>query len=71
MYHNEYHYWGMHYIWWVLWISLLFWIFVIPYDIPGQRTQKSTPLDILKRRFASGQIDKKEYEEKKRILEGK
>jgi len=48
---------------------LLFWIFATPYDIPGQRKKKDPPLDILKKRFASGEINKEEYEEKKKILE--
>jgi len=47
---------------------LLFWIFATPYSIPGQRSRKDSALDILKKRFASGQIKKEEYEEKKKIL---
>jgi len=48
---------------------MLFWIFAIPYNIPGQRSQKDTPLDILKKRFASGEITTEEYRDKKLILE--
>ena len=48
---------------------LLFWIFAIPYDIPGQRRVKDTPINMLKKRFASGQITAAEYEEYKAILE--
>ena len=68
MYYDDYHFWGMHLVWWFVWVVFLFWIFVTPYDIPGQRTKKDTPLDILKKRFAAGQIDKEEYLEKKKIL---
>lgn len=60
---------GMNFIWWFLWIILLFWIFATPYDIPGQRKKKDSPLNILQKRFASGQITTEEYQEKKRILE--
>jgi putative membrane protein len=48
---------------------LLFWIFAVPYDIPGQRNRKDSPLDILRKRFASGEISTDEYQEKKKILE--
>ena len=64
----ESYYWGMHFIWWFLWISLLFWIFALPYDIPGQRRRKDSPLDILEKRFAAGDINNEQYYEKKRIL---
>jgi len=67
-YYNYYY--GMNLIWWIIWGILIFWIFVLPYDIPFQRKAKNTPLDVLKKRFVSGQINEKEYEEKKRILEG-
>lgn len=63
------HYWGMNYIWWIIWGIVLFWIFVTPYSIPGQRSQKESPLHLLKRRLASGEISNKDYEEKKALLE--
>jgi putative membrane protein len=63
------HFWGMHVFWWIIWIIVLIWIFAIPYDIPGQRKKKDAPLDILKKRFARGEITKEEYEEKKQFLE--
>jgi putative membrane protein len=56
-------------IWWILWVILLFWIFATPYNIPGQRTKKDTPLEVLKKRFASGQIDDEEYLTKKKLFE--
>lgn len=63
------HFWGMHIFWWIVWIIVLVWIFATPYDIPGQRKKKDAPLDILKKRFARGEITKEEYEEKKQFLE--
>jgi len=69
MFHNGYHFWGMHLLWWLIWIILLVWIFVLPYRIPGEKTKKDSPLDILRKRFASGEITKEEYQEKKEILE--
>jgi putative membrane protein len=67
-YNNDYHFWGMHFIWWILWVIFLIWIFATPYKIPGQRALKDTPLEILKRRFANGEINKEEYQEKKELL---
>jgi putative membrane protein len=60
---------GMHFIWWFLWIFILIWIFATPYEIPGQRSKKGSPLDILKKRYAAGQITKDEYLESKKNLE--
>lgn len=67
-YYNNY-YWGMNVFWWIIWIIILIWIFATPWNIPGQRTKKDTPLDILKRRFANGEITKEEFEERKKILQ--
>ena len=66
MYNNNF--WGMDIIWWFVWMIMIFWIFAIPYDIPGQRRRKDSPLDILQKRFASGQITNDEYQESKKIL---
>jgi putative membrane protein len=67
MYYTNY-YWGMNFIWWIVWVILLFWIFALPYNIPGQRNKRESPLDILHKRFASGQITNEEYQEKRKIL---
>ena len=68
MLYYGYHFWGMHLIWWCVWIIFLFWIFAMPYNIPSLRIKKDSPLDILKKRLASGEITTEEYNEKKKIL---
>ncbi len=71
---NEFggHYWGMG--WW--WIIVLFIIVAIVWmalkAVEKTRNRNTsfakTPLDILKERYARGEIDKQEFEEKKNIL---
>ena len=67
--YDGYHFWGMHLIWWFVWLMFIFWIFATPYYVPFQQKKKDSPLDILKRRLASGEIKTEEYQEKKKILE--
>jgi putative membrane protein len=45
---------------------MIIWIFALPYDIPGQRNRKYKPLEIRRKKFASGKM---EYEEMKKNLE--
>lgn len=68
MFYN-YYFGGMALVWWAVWIIMIIWIFATPYNIPGQRRRKDAPLDILKKRFANGEITEKEYFEKKSIIE--
>ena len=68
-FYHGYHFWGMHLIWWLFWFILMIWVFATPYELPGQRRKKDSPTDILKKRFASGEITKEEYLERKKILE--
>ena len=67
-FYEGYHFWGMHMVWWVIWIAIIMWIFATPYEIPGTRKRKNGPLDILQKRYAGGSITKEEYEERKAIL---
>ena len=60
---------GMNLIWWVIWMGLLLWSFLTPWSIPGERRQKDSPLDILQKRFATGEITKDQYLENKKLLE--
>jgi putative membrane protein len=69
MYYYDNNYFGMHLVWWIIWGILLIWIFATPYDIPGQRKRRDTPLHLLKKRFAAGEITKEAYEEGKKIIE--
>ena len=63
------HFWGMHLFWWIVWGIFIFWIFATPYDVPGQRKKKDSPLDILEKRFAAGEIDIEEFERRKEQLD--
>jgi putative membrane protein len=42
-----------------------------PWQAPGphQTPSARTPLDILKERFARGEIDKEEFEERRRVVD--
>lgn len=61
-------FWGMHVLWWLFWIGLIVAFFSLLTPVPRRRTRE-TPLQILQRRFAAGEIAEKEYEERKRTLE--
>ena len=74
--------WGMHPMWWGAWgfgmmlVMLLFWILVIAGIVVGIRwllnqgkePRSDSALEILRQRYARGEIDKNEFEAKKRDL---
>jgi putative membrane protein len=62
MWHYQTYFWGMHWIWWLLWFILLYRVFFSPW------ARKEDPLDTLKRKLVKGEIDIPEYEEKKALL---
>ena len=60
---------------WIIWILL---IVVVVYAIKagmggnfGDRNNDESPLEILKKRYARGEIDEQEYERRRNELEGK
>lgn len=66
--------WGMHWFWWIFWglvIVGVVWMVVRTQQQAGQpdRPARETPLDILQRRYAEGEISTEEYEERKERLE--
>lgn len=63
------YYLGMYAIWWLIWLGFLLWFFVLPFDIPNQRSARQSPLEMLRKRFAAGQVTKEEYHDRKKILE--
>lgn len=60
---------GMHFLWWIFFIIVLIWLFATPNNIIQHRFEKDSPIDILKKRFARGEITREEYEERRRVLE--
>jgi len=67
-FYNGYYFGGMHIIWWVIWILFIIWVFVTPFFY-GSVRNRDTSYDILRKRFASGEITKEEYQEAKKVLE--
>lgn len=66
--YDGYHFYGMHLIWWIIWAIFILWILASTIRSSSNKKKEETPLDILKKRFANGEISKEEFEEKKKIL---
>lgn len=59
---------GMHVFWWLFWIVLILAFFSLLTPVPRHRARE-TPLQVLQRRYAAGEISTQEYEERKARLE--
>jgi len=68
MFYRDGFFWGMHLIWWAIWILLLGWVFFAPSSTSYQEKEEDNPLELLKRRFAKGEITKEVYEQTKKLL---
>lgn len=51
-------------------IALVKWFFFSGFGGSSNQDRKETALEVLKKRYARGEIDKDEFEKKKRDLEG-
>lgn len=61
---------GMHFFWWLFWIGLLVTAFTTVTPVPkNQMKSGERALDILRRRYAAGQVSTEEYERRKVVLE--
>lgn len=69
MMNGDYGFFGMHMLWWFFWILIMFLMFGWFEPVPKKRLRRDSPLDILQKRFASGEITNEEYQEKRNILE--
>lgn len=67
-FYDGYHFWGMHLIWWVIWLVFIAWIFLM-FTRYGRERDKDTSYDILRQRFAKGEITREQYEQDKKVLE--
>lgn len=68
MHYGEWGFWGMHIFWWLFWIVVIVVMFS-PLTPVSRRRRRETPLEMLQRRYAAGQISTEEYEERKAKLE--
>jgi putative membrane protein len=59
---------GMHLLWWLFWIVLILVIIGLLNPVPRRKVLE-TPLQVLQRRYAAGEISTQEYEERKARLE--
>ena len=66
MHYGEWTFWGMHFFWWIFWVMALITLFSP--NIPTRVRKAETYFDLLKRRYANGEIDSKEYEKCKEKL---
>jgi putative membrane protein len=71
MFYDGWGFLGMHVFWWVFWIVVLVLIFSLltPVWRNEPRRRRETPLELLQRRYAAGEISTQEYEERKATLE--
>jgi len=68
---------GMHLLWWVFWLALVGILIALvvrqgsPPPPPGAaHPLELTPLQLLERRYANGEISTEEFEERKKHLAG-
>ena len=61
---------GMHLLWWFFWISTIFFVFLYE-PVSRKIIYKNTPLDLLKRHYATGNMTTEEFYLREKVLKGK
>jgi len=61
-------FWGMHLFWWLFWFLIIASFFAMLAPVPRHKLRE-TPLQVLQRRYASGDITTQEYDERRQRLE--
>jgi putative membrane protein len=64
-----YNFWGMHWFWGIFWVLL--WMVFFSFMMPMRRTtyrEMQSPLQLLQRRYAAGEITSEENEERRAKL---
>lgn len=69
MHYGEWGFWGMHVFWWLFWVAVIVVLF-LPITPVSRGRRRETPLEVLQRRYAAGEISTEEYEERKTKLIG-
>jgi len=61
---------GFMWLFWILLIAVVVWIVkgAVGSGLPGNGPREKTPLEILEERFARGEIDQEEFEQKRKLL---
>ncbi len=60
---------GMHVFWWLFWIVLIVLLVSFFDTSPKGPKRRESPLEVLQRRYAAGEISSQEYEERKEKLQ--
>ncbi len=70
-YDGGYYMGGMHSLWWIFWVVLIVVLVFLGWGRPGEgrRRPRETPLEILQRRLASGEVSPEDYEKREALLD--
>ena len=62
---------GMHGLWWFFWLAMIGVLVFYGWGSPSEkrRRPRESPLDVLQRRLASGEIAADQYEQRKALLD--
>ncbi len=66
MHYSDWNFYGMHFIWWIFGIAVAFWFIVA---ITRKKSGSETPMEILQKRYARGEISREKYEEIKKSFQ--